>query len=156
MIWIVLLASIIIALIAIVPFVLLRKINAAINKNIQGYSGRVEHLSIRLLSGQLRVRDLSLQSIAANEQNKTTLQIPVIVVGFKWAQLFKKVLDLNVTIHSPTIHYVPEPPSREQVEIPAPTDQHRAFKDSLEKMTAFKVNIEVIEGEIQYVNPHTA
>src|SRR5690606_8171995 len=63
---------------------------------------------------------------------------------------------LNVTIHNPVFHFASEAPTEEPVEIPAPTDQHRAFKDSLEKMTAFKVNIEVIEGEIQYVNPHTA
>src|SRR5690606_19701204 len=116
MIWIVLPASIIIALIAIVPFVLLKKINAAINKNIQGYSGRVEHLSIRLLSGQLRVRDLSLQSTATSEKDLTTLRIPLIVVGFKWAQLFKKVLDLNVTILNPVFHFASEAPTEEPVE----------------------------------------
>lgn len=156
MIWIVLPLSIIIALVIITPFVIKAVLNSAINKKIGDYRGKIGHLTIGLFSGKIGIRNLTLHSITPVEKNKTILQVPIITIEFKWTQLFKKILDLNITVHEPNLRFVSEEPTEEPAETAAPNDQHLVLKEVLEKLISFKATIHVIEGEIQYVNPHTA
>jgi hypothetical protein len=155
MTWIVLLASIIIAIVAITPYIIKKKLNAALNNKIPGYKGKVEHLSVKLFSGHLQAQNLHLISTVITQDPKTRLQIPLIDVEFKWASLLKKILDLKVTIHNPILHIESKAPAKEPVQESTPIDQQRALRDTLEKMMSFKVALELIDGEIQYVNPHT-
>ena len=156
MIWMVLTVSIIVALIVITPFVLKAILNSAISKKIDGYTGKVEHLALEAFSGKITVRSLTLNSTTPIEEYKTTLQVPVITIRFEWAQLFRKVLDLTITIEKPVLHFVSEVSERESADTPTPDNQQLIFKDALEKLMPFKLNIEVLEGEVRYVNPHTS
>jgi hypothetical protein len=155
MIWIIILASIIIAVVAITPYFLKKKLNSILTEKVLGYTGKVEHLSIGLFAGHIKLRTLSLHSTAPTEGPKTSLHIPLIAIGFKWGQLLSKTLDLTITLDHPIVHYVPDVPVQQPADPTTPANQHQMLKDSLEKLVAFKINLELIEGEIHYINPHS-
>ena len=154
MTWTLLIILIIITVIVITPLIIKAKINAALSK-MEGYNGNIDKLNINLFNRNISLRNVTMRKVGSAEQDIPLLYVPIITIFFQWKALFKRIIDLKIIVDRPRLHYFedqPAPKTGEDLNVPK---EIPSLKNSIEKLTSFKVSVEVQDLEIQYVNPHT-
>ncbi len=146
--------AIVIVIILITPIVVKAKINSAL-KNIDGYVGHIDSLNINLFASKIKLGNLMLRKSLSEETETPLLNVPTVSIDFQWNSLFKKILDLNILIEKPRVHFVADPPKLNMAEENKGPKEIPSIKNSIENLIGFKVNIEIVEAEIQYLNPYS-
>jgi len=76
---------------------------------------------------------------------------PIIIIIFKWKQLFQKILDLTIEVAKPQLYFIVET-SVTSGELSTGSSELPNLRNSIEKLIAFRINVEVQGGEIRYIN----
>lgn len=151
MIWAIVITFIIIVIILIIPILVKNRINKAL-KEMNGYSGHIDHLYLQVFKSRVLVRNTVIHGAAIIEPGMPLLQIPVIIINFKWGSLFKKILDLNIKIENPRVNIPIGATTPEETTDSKVADQDIDIKSAIENLVSFKVNLEIAGGEIYIAN----
>ncbi len=153
MILILIIAFIIITAIIITPIIIKAILNTALGK-MDGYKGHVAELDLHLLKSKISLRNMTIRAVADSEPEQPLLHLPVVTILFKWKLLLRRIIDLHIILDKPQMHFVAKETEPVQAEDSTIVQELPSLKNSIEKLMSFKMNVEVIEGEIQYTNPH--
>lgn len=154
MIWTLIILLVIITVSIIAPVIIKAKINAAFSK-MEGYIGHTDKLNINLFNSNISLRNVAMREVGSAEQDKPLLYVPIITIFFQWKSLFKKILNLKIIVDKPRLRFVEDQPAPKTFKDSNGPKKIPNLKNSIEKLTPFKVSVEVREFEIQYVDPYT-
>lgn len=154
MTWTLIILLVIITVSIIAPIIIKAKINAALSK-MEGYIGHTDKLNINLFNRNISLRNVTMREVGSAEQDKPLLYVPIITIFFQWKPLFKKIINLKIIVDKPRLRYVANQPAPKTFKDSNGPKEIPNLKNSIEKLTPFKVSVEVQEFEIQYVNPYT-
>lgn len=150
MIWIIIVGVLFFIAILAVPLI----IKSALNNSLQsmdGYTGSIGALQINLIAAKIILQNIHVNKRDTVEQDHPLAFLPSTTIIFKWKPLFRKILDLHIVVDKPQLLFIAKyflasgEPSNSRSELPD-------LKYSIEKLMAFRINVEVQAGEIHYIH----
>lgn len=150
----ILISSLIIIAIIALPFVVRAVVNKALRK-MDGYIGQLDRLQINLVKSTIQLQDIRISKDTDLEHASPVLLIPAITIGFKWKPLLRKILDLNIVVNHPQALFVAEELLPPEDTSSTHSRELQSLKNSIEKLTAFRITLDVRDGTVRYVNRHS-
>ncbi|GAA0880837.1 hypothetical protein GCM10009119_38070 [Algoriphagus jejuensis] len=120
---------------------------------MDGFTGQIAHLKISLFEGKIGIKNFTLQSKVQVVNNNTSLNVEAITLNFKWRQLIRRVVDVTIVLHNPQLFFVAEETSIELTEASDLKKVVSPLKTTIEKLPRFITNVDLIDGEIRYLDP---
>ncbi|MEO7992471.1 MAG: DUF748 domain-containing protein [Chryseolinea sp.] len=149
MAWVIAIVLILIMAAFMLPFITKAILNHALHK-MDGYTGRIDQLRMNLLKSKISFQNVSILKDSDPASGKPLVQVPTITLFFKWKQLLRRTLDLNIVVDKPQLFFVAEKPSYDANHSP----ELSSLKNSIERLMPFKISVDVHNGEIHYINSH--
>lgn len=153
MIWTLVIVFVIITVFIISPIIIKGLLNTALGK-MDGYIGHIDQLNIQLFKSKISFRNITIRAVADAEQDIPFLQFPVVIIFFKWRPLLKRIIDFNIIVNKPQLYFLSDEPTSTQDENSSIAQEFSRLQNSIKKLKSFKVNVEVLEGEIHYIKAH--
>ena len=151
MTWVIIAVIVIVVVALLLPFCVKAILNRALTK-MDGYTGHIEQLRINLLKSKISLHNISI--IPNTEDARPVGLVHMVLIVFKWKQLWRRILDLNIVVDNPQLFLVAEKPSIEE-EGSTQVQELPDLKNAIEKLMSFLITVEVRHGQIRYVNSHS-
>jgi hypothetical protein len=154
MVWIIIAVAVIAGITGIIVFlpVLLRaKLNRRLG-SLKAFTGSIAHVRMDLFAGRITLTDLRMEHRNASPGQPPVAYIPYMRVSFRWKALLRKTLDLTIRAEDPQILLTARTADT-IADAPAPTSDSPAnFKNIIEPLRAFRIDLEVFNGTFNYTN----
>jgi hypothetical protein len=154
MIWIItaIIATTLIAGLLFLPSILLRsKLNRTL-RNFETLSGSVAQARVNLFSSTAIITDLRLEHRNSLPEQPPIAHIPYMRVSFRWKALLRKTFDLNIRVENPLILLTAREGDAIANMPETPTALPASFKNTIEPLSAFRIDLEVFNGAFNYTN----
>jgi hypothetical protein len=151
MAWILTVGLIVIIIVVALPSVMKAVLNRALLK-MDGYNGRIDQLQIHAVKSELIFYNVCINTDSRQRSHALFLQVPAITIGFKWKQLLRKILDLNIVIEKPEVSFLANATMSSEDDPSNLAYKVSTIKAFIERQMAFRINLEVRSGEVRYVN----
>jgi hypothetical protein len=135
-------AVILIALRIYLPFFIENQINKNIDE-MEGLSGRVENVSLRLLGGNIRISDITIYDEEYPDPSIPFVSIARTGISVDWGALFSRELVATIDIDSLVVNYViHEEVEPEEIDLVA----------ELQELMDFQIHINITNSTINFVD----
>lgn len=154
MTWILIPAILIMMATALLPFVIKAVLNNVLRK-MDGYTGQIDRLRINLFRSKISLQSVRITTEDDPAPDDPLLLVPTITICFKWKQLLRKRLDLNIVVHKPQLHFIAEKDLSSKDGALNNSHDLPGLKNAIEKLISFRISVDVRDGKVRYVNSHS-
>jgi len=136
------------------PFVIKGVLNNALQK-MDGYTVRTDRIRVNVFRSKIILSNVQIINNVNLKHNESFLAVPSVIISFKWRQLLRRIIDMNIVLEKPQLLYIEENNSLCDDENSNDAQQLFSLKKTIEKLRPFRISVDVRNGQTRYINPNT-